>query len=268
VRFAKKFWQAEDAKKPGFPGLFRFEKFHCSFSFSLLKLRINLMSNFFYFLDTALKLVKMIKITLKTIILVLVLLILGAVFTVGFLFYQDKKETEYFKSLAKNHPEGEKFVEELLKAKAELKDSKKENDFSALLRIGVNLNLLGDKKLALKYYEKALKQDPKNFLALNNVANIYSDLGDYQKAEEYFLRLISYYPDKTMPYRNLGYLYRYRLNKTPAQIEEFFKKGLEATNNDPDLLSWLIAYFQEIGDNYRFVKYANLLQEKSKKSSE
>jgi len=268
VRFAKILWQAEDAKKPGFPGLFRLERPGLFFFFFFVKIKINLMSNFFYFLDAVLKLVKTIKVTLKTIIFALLFLILGAALTVGFLFYQDKKETEYFKSLVKNHPEAEKFVEELLKAKGELKDNQKENDFSALLRIAVNLNLLGDKKLALRYYEKTLKKDPKNFLALNNVANLYSDLGDYQKAEEYFLRLISYYPDKTMPYRSLGYLYRYRLNKTPAEIEEFFKKGLEATNNHPDLLSWLIAYFQEIGDNYRFVKYANLIQEKSQKSSE
>lgn len=190
-------------------------------------------------------------------IMLAVLILTGGVFF--FLYWQDQKEIAFIESLVGRHPEGKTFVAEILKARQELKDSDPKNDFAAFLRLGVNFNHLGEKQRALEFYNQALKTDPKNILALNNVAEIYSDLGDYQKAEEYFLKLVEYYPDKTDFYRKLGYLYRYHLNKTPSEIENLFKTGLEKTNNSADLITWLISYYQEIGDNQKFVEYANLL---------
>ena len=193
-------------------------------------------------------------------ILLAVLISTGGVFL--FFYWQDQKEISFIKGLASQHPEGETFVAEILKARQELKDSNPKNDFSAYLRLGVNFNNLGEKQKALEFYNKALKTDSKSILALNNIAEIYSDSGDYKKAEEYFLKLVEYYSDKTDFYRKLGYLYQYRLNKTPVEIETFFKQGLEKTGNNADLITWLISYFQEIGDNEKFVEYTNLLAEK------
>ena len=190
-------------------------------------------------------------------ILLAVLISTGGVFL--FFYWQDQKEISFIKGLASQHPEGKTFVAEILKARQELKDSNPKNDFSAYLRLGVNFNNLGEKQKALEFYNKALKTDSKSILALNNIAEIYSDSGDYKKAEEYFLKLVEYYSDKTDFYRKLGYLYQYRLNKTPVEIETFFKQGLEKTGNNVDLITWLISYFQEIGDNEKFVEYTNLL---------
>jgi len=193
-------------------------------------------------------------------ILLAVLISTGGVFL--FFYWQDQKEISFIKGLASQHPEGKTFVAEILKARQELKDSNPKNDFSAYLRLGVNFNNLGEKQKALEFYNKALRTDSKSILALNNIAEIYSDSGDYKKAEEYFLKLVEYYSDKTDFYRKLGYLYQYRLNKTPVEIETFFKQGLEKTGNNVDLITWLISYFQEIGDNEKFVEYTNLLAEK------
>jgi len=190
-------------------------------------------------------------------ILLAVLISTGGVFL--FFYWQDQKEISFIKGLASQHPEGKTFVAEILKARQELKDSNPKNDFSAYLRLGVNFNNLGEKQKALEFYNKALRTDSKSILALNNIAEIYSDSGDYKKAEEYFLKLVEYYSDKTDFYRKLGYLYQYRLNKTPVEIETFFKQGLEKTGNNVDLITWLISYFQEIGDNEKFVEYTNLL---------
>ena len=194
-------------------------------------------------------------------ILLAVLISTGGVFL--FFYWQDQKEISFINGLASQHPEGKTFVAEILKARQELKDSDPKNDFSAYLRLGVNFNNLGERERALEFYNKALKTDSKNILALNNIAEIYSDSGDYKKAEEYFLKLVEYYPDKTDFYRKLGYLYQYRLNKTPAEIETFFKQGLEKTGDSADLITWLISYFQEIGDNEKFVEYTNLLAGKN-----
>lgn len=200
----------------------------------------------------------------KIILATLVFFIIGLGIFFGWKFFQEQREIAYLQSLAKNHPDGERFVSELLRAREELRDRDKTNDFQAYLKMGVNLNILGEKLKALEYYQKVLKIDPKNILALNNTANIYDDLGDYEKSESYWLELIGYYPTKPTFYRSLGYLYRYRLNKTPTEIEAFFQEGLVKTNNHPDLLTWLISYFQEIGDNQKFVEYANLLNEQQK----
>lgn len=170
----------------------------------------------------------------------------------------------FLEELKTRHPEGEAYVKAMVEARALLEDEDRSNDLSALLNIGTYLGLLGEKELAVGWYQGALSIDPANFLALNNLANIYDELGYYAESEAVWLQLIALYPDKPQLYRSLGYLYRYRLGKSPAEIETFFQKGLEATNNHPDLFSWLLSYFQEIGDNERFAKYANLLNAQSK----
>lgn len=191
--------------------------------------------------------------------LAVVLLIAGVGAFLGFQYMQDQKELRYFEGLAAKRQDGAVYVEQLLKARQELKDGNKDNDFAALISMGVNLNIFGEKEEALKWYEKALLVDPESLLVLNNVADIYSDLGQYDKAEQNWLELTRLYPDKAMFYRSLGYLYWYRMQKSPQDIEALFKRGLEATGNDPDLLNWLVSYFLETGNNIKFAEYANLL---------
>jgi tetratricopeptide (TPR) repeat protein len=185
---------------------------------------------------------------------------IGAFF--GFQYVQNQKELRYFEGLAAKRPDGAVYVEQLLKARQELKDKDAGNDFAAYTNIGVNLNIFGEKEEALKWYEKALLIDPESLLVLNNVADIYSDLGNYDKAEQNWLKLTELYPDKTMFYRSLGYLYWYRMQKSPQDIEALFKKVLETTDNNTDLLTWLISYFSETGNNVKFAEYANLLNTK------
>ncbi|OHA69138.1 MAG: hypothetical protein A3J57_00365 [Candidatus Wildermuthbacteria bacterium RIFCSPHIGHO2_02_FULL_49_12b] len=190
-------------------------------------------------------------------VLLLIMAAVGVFF--GFQYVQDQKEVRYFEGLAAKRTDGAQFVEQLLKARQDLKDGNTGNDFAAYVNIGVNLNIFGEKEEALKWYEKALLMDPESLLVLNNVADIYSDLGQYDKAEQNWLELTRLYPDKTMFYRSLGYLYWYRMQKSPQDIEALFKRGLEATDNDLDLLNWLVSYFLETGNNIKFVEYANTL---------
>lgn len=204
------------------------------------------------------------QLKLKLLIFAVVLGITLGVAIYGVLYVQDKQEVSYFQSLAKTRPDGQTYVDALFEARSQLKDKDKTNDFAAYANIGVSLNILGEKKEALERYEKALALDPTSLLVLNNMADIYSDLGKYDKAEAYWLKLTQLYPDKTMFWRSLGYLYRYRLQKPSYEIEEFFKKGLSATNNAPDLINWLVSYFMETGNNAKFAEYANLLNEQAK----
>lgn len=169
----------------------------------------------------------------------------------------------YLEGLKDRHPRGEEYVQDILASLAEVEDEKKENYLSAFLNIAANLNLLKEQEEALRWYGQALSLDGDNVVALNNIANIYDEMGRYEDSEKAWLVLIEAHPERVPSWRSLGYLYRYRLNKSPEEIEAFFQQGLEATNNHPDLITWLISYFQEIGDNERFAKYANLLNASS-----
>lgn len=182
----------------------------------------------------------------------------------GFSYVQNQSTITWLESLQDRHPDGATFVAEALRANADLHDLDRKNNGVAWMRLGVNLNLLGEKEEALKAYKKALLQDETNVLVLNNVANLYDDLGRYEESEAAWLKLISLYPDRTATYRSLGYLYEYRMRKTSLEIEALFQVGLTATNNSSDLLSWLMSYFLETGNNEKFVEYANILNEKSK----
>lgn len=200
----------------------------------------------------------------KLLVLAVLLGILLGVAIYGVFYLQDKREVSYFQSLAKSRVDGQTYVDELFTARSQLKDKDKTNDFVGYASLGVNLNILGEKQEALTYYKKALAIDSASLLVLNNMADIFSDLGQYDKAEQYWLKLTEFYPDKTMFWRSLGYLYRYRLQKSSQEIEEFFKTGLSATNNNPDLINWLISYFEETGNNAKFAEYANMLVRKPK----
>ena len=169
-----------------------------------------------------------------------------------------------YESLKDRHPRGDEFVQGILNALDDLEDEDSINDLNALLAMGANLNLLEEKEEALEWYGKALLLDLTNITALNNIANIYSDLARYEESETAWLTLLEAYPNRVPAYRSLGYLYQFRLLKSPEEIEALFLKGLEATNNHFDLFNWLISYFLETGNNEKFVEYANLLNASSK----
>ncbi|MBI4138117.1 MAG: tetratricopeptide repeat protein [Candidatus Wildermuthbacteria bacterium] len=183
----------------------------------------------------------------------------------GFSYWNTQKEISWIKNLEGRHPDGATFVANALEAREELRDKNEDNDFAAHLKMGVSMNLLLEKQKALEWYEKALEKDAGNILALNNTANIYDDLGQYDLAELTWLKLIVAYPDNPSFYRSLGYLYWYRLHKSWQDIEALFVKGLEATDNDPDLVNWLMAYFLETGNNEKFAEYANFFTPKGQR---
>ena len=57
-----------------------------------------------------------------SIILIIILIFIAIGIFFGFSFYNEQRETKYLEDLAKNHPEGEKYLSEILEAKKKLKD--------------------------------------------------------------------------------------------------------------------------------------------------
>ena len=103
----------------------------------------------------------------------------------------------------------------------------------------------GDKEGALADYLSLLEEYPNDLLLLNNTAVLYSDMGDWEKSEEYYLRLLEAYPTLTQGYRMLAYLYQYRFDDGEAKALALIEEGLIKTDNDPNLIRWLIGYYTE-----------------------
>jgi tetratricopeptide (TPR) repeat protein len=117
-------------------------------------------------------------------------------------------------------------LEEPAKAAVDFADYLKlaENDpdgYLGLARASVRLGRIDDAKQA---YENVVKLVP-NPDALNELANILFDEGDYDGAEALYLRALEADPDYLFGYHNLGRLYAYVRNDQDAAAT-YFEKAL------------------------------------------
>jgi tetratricopeptide (TPR) repeat protein len=82
--------------------------------------------------------------------------------------------------------------------------------------LGICYQQVNKYEKAIYYYEKFLKYDEKDLIALLNLSKIYGeDLKSYRKAEYYGKKVIELYPQNGHGHHNLGliYLYTGRLEK-------------------------------------------------------
>jgi tetratricopeptide (TPR) repeat protein len=101
-------------------------------------------------------------------------------------------------------------------------------------KIGVAYHHLFALEEARKYYQRALRLDPRYPDALNNLAAVYHGEGKYKKAEKTYKRALKYRPNSAVTYRNLGTAYFSDGNyKEGANA---YQKALELNPNsfDPD----------------------------------
>jgi tetratricopeptide (TPR) repeat protein len=76
-----------------------------------------------------------------------------------------------------------------------------------LNKLGIALHQQEALALALKYYQKAVKVDPRYADAENNVGTIWYQRKKYEKAEKAYQKAISIKSDMPVLYSNLGYAY-------------------------------------------------------------
>ena len=153
----------------------------------------------------------------------------------------------------------DEYIKQVGERLEKLEDKEEDNDASALTYTAVYYNNLGEKELALDYYLRALEKDPKNRLARHNLASLYEDMSRWDKADGEYRRLLEDHPTYIPGYRGLAYLYQYRFPDPDSKIAPLFEKGLAATKNHPDLLNWLVAYYQETGQPEKAVPFSTEL---------
>lgn len=100
---------------------------------------------------------------------------------------------------------------------------------------------------AMQEYNKALGLDPNYGLAINGLAYLYADIGDFEKAIEYFGRYASVSPGDASPFDSMAELY-FRM----GSLDEAIAKYKEALEVKPDFFGsyWRIAYIYALKENW------------------
>jgi len=151
--------------------------------------------------------------------------------------------------------------EKLTKAEQKIKDNP--DDLISYVELALLQNQFGWTDDAIKTYEKVLFVNPNDVLALNNLANIYKNLKQYEKAEEYFLRIIDFNPRvRVQTYIDLVDIYRFHLTDKRDQIPIILEKGYEHNPEREALfLSHIAVYHKDFGDKEKAIKnYQALLE--------
>ena len=73
-------------------------------------------------------------------------------------------------------------------------------DMDAHLQIGIILAKIGDRKEAMKYFDKVLGKEPRNAAALNNRGNIFMLDEKYPEAQKAYLAATQASPEDPSPY--------------------------------------------------------------------
>ncbi|ADC89449.1 TPR repeat-containing protein [Thermocrinis albus DSM 14484] len=97
------------------------------------------------------------------------------------------------------------------------------------LDLGYLYEKQGSLDLAEKEYKKALKKDPKNFLALFNLGNVYAKKGDYTVAEKFYREALAVKEDPDV-LNNLAYVLYKQGRREEALI--FIKRALQMKNSE------------------------------------
>ena len=113
---------------------------------------------------------------------------------------------------------------------------------------------------AVAAYEYVKTNNPEDPLVYYNLANLYgSYLGDYPKAEEYYLKAVSYGPNEEYIYLGFAEFYRDFYKAKYDQIENLLLEGLKNVPNYTNLLIQLAYYYKSVNDNQNAIKYFSQL---------
>jgi len=119
------------------------------------------------------------------------------------------------------------------------------------INVGILKKRLGDKPGAEKAWLKAIDYNPDRSLAYGNLADLYLfSMGEYEKAEEYYQKVLSIRTDNFTHYHGLVSLYRYNITEKANLIEGIMIEGAEANPTKAEnYYMYLANYFAEGPDS-------------------
>jgi tetratricopeptide (TPR) repeat protein len=85
-------------------------------------------------------------------------------------------------------------LETIQEAKEKIKNHKEGFPHEAHITLGLHSSVLNDNETAIKSYKAVLEVLPNNYLALNNLASVYDEIGKKEEALSLFKQLSILYP--------------------------------------------------------------------------
>lgn len=115
------------------------------------------------------------------------------------------------------------------------------------INLGVAYERKGEFKAAIKEYEAAAKKNPLAHLYLGNV---YFEMKDYERAEEYYKKAIEEDPKSSDAYNNLAWLY-YTIGKDLEEAERLVLKAIELNPSKSSIYEDTLQKIRERTQNRR-----------------
>ena len=196
------------------------------------------------------------------IFIIVLILIIGGIF-----FYRENiknkgnKEIPFEEELF-SLPKDAVLNEEQQKKFNEAKDTLQNNpnDADALIKIAQLKYFFNDSEGAKRVYLKALEFRADDLLILNNLADIYNQLKDYENAEKILLKLTETSPGWLNGFRELKGLYFFHMKEKYPRIEGILLKGLEENKKlfgeaPVDFYSMLAVYYKDTNQKEKAISY-------------
>jgi len=149
-------------------------------------------------------------------------------------------------------------IEELNEQYVKIKEG--DHIYNRWINIGILRKRLGDHEGTEKAWLKAIEYSPDQSLAYGNLADLYLFiLKDDEKAEEYYLKVISMRNDNYNYYIGLSALYRYNMTEKAHLIEGIIVEAAEINPNEAaSYYIYLADYYSRDGNDVEKArKYAN-----------
>lgn len=123
--------------------------------------------------------------------------------------------------------------------------TKKEPEVNDILNVGCLQSLTGKHDEAIETYQKVLKRDRKNLVALNNLGEEMIRKGAHKVAQHLLDRAIAINPDFEHPYLNLGY--SKLLQGELAEGKSLIDKSISLNDENASAYIFLAIYYSKVG---------------------
>lgn len=130
------------------------------------------------------------------------------------------------------------------------------NYLNQWLDLGSYRKLIGDYEGAIEALNFAVAIRPDDYVAFHNLGDLYGFyLKNYPKAEENFLKSITFKPANEDAYIQLATIYQYSYKEKSGETENILLKGISSNPGSATLKIALGNYYKTIGRNTDALKY-------------
>lgn len=169
------------------------------------------------------------------------------------------------KTTITNNPVVREYQQKLPTLKAAA--AEKPTSFSSRTEYARALYVTGDKELAKKEYEAAIRLNDRDASTYNRIGNVYRDLAEYSAAVEAYRKASMLDPALLNPYINLATMQAHTLKK-PADAVATYEQAAAKVGQTPEILLLLASAYEQNGQNDKaLATYRSVLSKDSQNAT-